>query len=258
MNMDPAWGNLQSLMGLLSGVANSFPGPTGADPFNPQAGLPVAPAAPPPAAPSAPMPAPVGPRDPAAWGSNTPGSGPSGYRAMHNTSGPPMSLPTGSRAMAGPPIDDTGGAGGVPPGGVETLAQKMAATGSSPPARPLSLGPNMPALGTPSATTGMSYGPRPGVPSPMPRDPWAGLRESNVRPAATASAPGTQPRQPSGVKAPPAPEPQRVSTPAAPRPSAAIDGGNIAALLARMYGQPAARAPYQLPPTLGLALAGRR
>jgi hypothetical protein len=50
-----------------------------------------------------------------------------------------------------------------------------------------------------------------------------------------------------GVKAPASPELQRISTPAAPRPTAAIKGGELLALLAAMQGQ-------GVGPTLGSAL----
>lgn len=61
-----------------------------------------------------------------------------------------------------------------------------------------------------------------------------------------------------GVKAPAAPETQKVGSPAAPRPTAAIKGGELLALLQMLGASAGQQQPgMRLPSTLGQALGGR-
>jgi hypothetical protein len=90
-----------------------------------------------------------------------------------------------------------------------------------------------------------------GVPLPTPRP--QGANDPNAMAQAPDKAAGFL-KALQGVKAPPAPTPQKVSTPSAPlgHATSAIKGGNLIALLTALGGQvPTTRVPLSLGPALG-------
>jgi hypothetical protein len=140
----------------------------------------------------------------------------------------------------------------------EALAANAAARGVPPP--PVDLAPDAGPTDVGAALTGNT------VPLPRPRPqgtdvgaqsrPGAPMDITSDAQKAGAGADGKKPSfldALKGVKAPPNPEVQKISTPAAPRPTTAIKGGDLMALLTALNAAPGAGG-IKLPSTLGQAL----
>jgi hypothetical protein len=139
----------------------------------------------------------------------------------------------------------------------EVLAANAAARGISPP--PVDLQPNAASSDVGAALTGNVP-----LPRPRPEGTDVGAQSKTGAPMditsdAQKAGAGADGKKPSfldalkGVKAPPNPEVQKISTPAAPRPTTAIKGGDLMALLTALNAAPGAGG-IKLPSTLGQAL----
>lgn len=155
----------------------------------------------------------------------------------------PNPFPIPGASVFGGAVPDTNMESAISP---EALARNAAARGIPPP--PVDVSPGT--VG--AALTGTT------VPLPSPRQqPGAPMDITSEAQRASAAAPEAKPGNPlmdafKGVKAPANPEIQRIASPATPKPSTAIKGGEIIALLQSLaQGK---QGGLDLPSTLGQAL----